>query len=124
MKLADLFSLKDKVAIVTGGGRGIGEFIATGLAEAGAHLVIGSRKAAKLAATAEKLREFGVKVLSVPCDMEKESDINQLVALIGSIFVLPTLIMGLIGFIEFIIYLTISDDEFERRYLIERKGWF
>ncbi|OQW95167.1 MAG: gluconate 5-dehydrogenase, partial [Beggiatoa sp. IS2] len=75
------FSLKDKVAIVTGGGRGIGKFIATGLAEAGAHLVIGSRKAAKLETTAEKLRELGVKVLLIPCDMEKEADINQLVEL-------------------------------------------
>lgn len=79
MKLADLFSLKGQVAIVTGGGRGIGQFIATGLAEAGAHLVIGSRKLAKLEATAAQLRSQGYKVVCVQCDMEKPADIDTLV---------------------------------------------
>ena len=60
MKLQDLFSLDGKVAIVTGGGRGIGKFIATGLAEAGADVVITSRKMKNLEATAEELsKEYG-----------------------------------------------------------------
>jgi len=79
MKLQDLFSLKDKVAVVTGGGRGIGKAIATGFAEAGAHLVIASRKLEKLQATAAELTQWGGRVLSVKCDMESESDIQALV---------------------------------------------
>jgi NAD(P)-dependent dehydrogenase (short-subunit alcohol dehydrogenase family) len=72
MKTADLFRLDGKVALVTGGGRGIGKFIATGLAEAGASLVIASRKMKNLEAAAEEIRKAcGVEVLSVACDVAK-----------------------------------------------------
>ena len=80
MKTADLFRLDGKVAIVTGGGRGIGKFIATGLAEAGANLVIASRKMKNLEATADQIRQAcGVNVLSVACDMAKEEQLDGLV---------------------------------------------
>ncbi len=79
MKLYDLFRLDGKVALVTGGGRGIGKFIATGLAEAGADIVIASRKMKNLEATAQELeQEFGVTVLPVACDVAKEEDIDDL----------------------------------------------
>ena len=57
MKLADMFSLKGKVALVTGGGRGIGKFIATGLAEAGSDIILTSRKMKNLEATAKEIEE-------------------------------------------------------------------
>jgi short-subunit dehydrogenase len=64
MKLHDLFKLNGKVALVTGGGRGIGKFIATGFAEAGADLILTSRKMKNLETTAQALsREHGVKAL-------------------------------------------------------------
>ncbi|MBU1149964.1 MAG: glucose 1-dehydrogenase [Proteobacteria bacterium] len=79
MKLYDLFKLNGKVALVTGGGRGIGEFIATGLAEAGADLILTSRKMKNLEATAQALsQEFGVKVLPIACDMAKEEEIEAM----------------------------------------------
>jgi len=79
MKIQELFDLKGKVAIVTGGGRGIGKFIATGLAEAGADLVIASRKIENCKKTADELRELGVDAIAVKCDMGSEDDINALV---------------------------------------------
>ncbi|MBP1711325.1 MAG: family NAD(P)-dependent oxidoreductase [Deltaproteobacteria bacterium] len=79
MKLADMFSLKGKVALVTGGGRGIGKFIATGLAEAGADIVLTSRKMKNLEATAKELEENQkVKTLAIACDMAKEDAIDAM----------------------------------------------
>ena len=43
MNVGSLFSIKDKVAIITGGSRGLGKTIATGFAQAGAHVAIFAR---------------------------------------------------------------------------------
>lgn len=80
MKLQDLFSLKGKKALVTGGGRGIGKFIATGLAEAGADLILASRKLKNLEAAAGEIADaYGVEVLPIACDLAKAEDIENLV---------------------------------------------
>jgi len=79
MNVKEMFDLKGKVAIVTGGGRGIGKFIATGLAEAGADVVIASRKLAKCEEAAKELAGLGVKTLAVKCDMASQEDIENLV---------------------------------------------
>ena len=79
MKLYDLFRLSGKVALVTGGGRGIGKFIATGLAEAGADLILTSRKIKNLEITAQALsQEFGVKVLPIACDIANPEAIDAM----------------------------------------------
>ena len=52
MRSPSLFSLDQQSALVTGGGRGIGRHIAFGLAEAGAHVFLASRKAEPCAETA------------------------------------------------------------------------
>ena len=79
MKLQDLFKLNGKVALVTGGGRGIGRFISTGLAEAGADLIIASRKMKNLEAAASEIsKAYGVQVLPLACDLAKEEDIENM----------------------------------------------
>jgi len=57
--MKDLFSVTGKVAVVTGGSRGIGAMIARGLVENGVRTYITARKAEPLIATAESLAEFG-----------------------------------------------------------------
>lgn len=50
--------------------------------------------------------------------------IMLLVSLVGSFLIVPTLIMGLVAFAEFIIYLTKTDQEFQKIYVIGDKEWF
>jgi NAD(P)-dependent dehydrogenase (short-subunit alcohol dehydrogenase family) len=81
MQLADLFSLKGKVALVTGGGRGLGKFIATGLAEAGADLILTSRKIKNLEETARELEDnYKIRALAISSDMGKEDTVDAMLA--------------------------------------------
>jgi NAD(P)-dependent dehydrogenase (short-subunit alcohol dehydrogenase family) len=87
MKLMDLFRLDGKTALVTGGGRGIGRFIAMGLAEAGANVVITSRKMANLEKTADEIaKACDVKTLAVAGDIAKEEDIDAILAAVKERF--------------------------------------
>ena len=70
--------LDGKVAIVTGGNRGIGKGIAKGLAAEGASLTIAARNAELLEETANELRANGTKVLAVPTDVTDETQIKAL----------------------------------------------
>ena len=63
----DLFSLEGRVALVTGGSRGIGEMIAEGFVRAGAKVYISARKAGPCEATAERLSQFG-ECVALPTD--------------------------------------------------------
>ena len=72
-------SLAGKTAIVTGGGRGIGKAIAARLAEAGADVVIASRKLENLEATAKELAGLPGRVVPVACHVGKPAEVEALV---------------------------------------------
>ena len=76
MNVKDMFNLKDKVAIITGGGRGIGVKMAEGLAEAGANVVLCSRKKETCEKTAGELAKVGVKTLALGCDVRSAKEIQ------------------------------------------------
>ena len=77
--MAATISLQGKVAVVTGGGRGIGKAIARRLAEAGASVVIASRKRENLEATAAELADLPGRVVPIPCHVGRKDELEALV---------------------------------------------
>src|SRR5688572_24780229 len=71
--------LKDKVAVVTGAGRGIGRDIVLAYAREGAHVVINDIDESTCEATAADARQLGTSSLSVPGDLSNRADITHLV---------------------------------------------
>ncbi len=71
MPILDLFRIDSKAAVVTGSGRGIGRGIAIALAEAGADVVVSSRRAADVAEVADAVRACGRRALEVPGDLRE-----------------------------------------------------
>jgi NAD(P)-dependent dehydrogenase (short-subunit alcohol dehydrogenase family) len=79
MNVREMFDLSNKVAIVTGGGRGIGLKMAEGLAEAGANIVLCSRKVENCQKAAQDLAKLGVKTLALACDVKSPATIQSVV---------------------------------------------
>jgi NAD(P)-dependent dehydrogenase (short-subunit alcohol dehydrogenase family) len=80
--MKDLFSVKDKIALVTGGGQGIGLMIAQGLAEAGAKTYISSRKSDVIDAVAKEMSKSGT-CIAVQADVSTEAGCRALADEIG-----------------------------------------
>ena len=75
----DRFRVPGKIALVTGASRGIGRVIALGLAEAGADIVLASRKLPDLEAVAQEITRMGRRALAVPANVRHLPEIENLV---------------------------------------------
>lgn len=80
------FDLSGRVALVTGGGTGIGRATALLLAERGADVAVSGRRAEPLEKTAADIRALGVKALAVPADVRKPEQARAMVAAVVEAF--------------------------------------
>jgi 7-alpha-hydroxysteroid dehydrogenase len=76
--ILERFLLTDRVAVVTGAGRGIGAASAVALAEAGADVVVSSRTASQLEEVAARIRSAGRRALVVPADLSELDNVAEL----------------------------------------------
>jgi len=71
------FSLTDKIALVTGASRGIGRYLALGLAHYGADIIITGRTVNQLEEAAREIQDLGRRCLVVPMDITQKTDIEK-----------------------------------------------
>lgn len=79
MTIPELFDCRDKVALVTGGGRGLGRIMATALAEAGADVVICSRAVEACQEAAEQIKKSGRQSMALALDVSNPENVDQVV---------------------------------------------
>jgi NAD(P)-dependent dehydrogenase (short-subunit alcohol dehydrogenase family) len=80
MNTLDLFRLDGKTAIVTGGGRGLGRYMAEALSDAGANLVLCSRKLEPLEEVRDEIEARGGEALALQCDVTEQEDVEEAVS--------------------------------------------
>jgi NAD(P)-dependent dehydrogenase (short-subunit alcohol dehydrogenase family) len=80
MTVLDLFDLSGRLAIVTGGGGGLGRELARTLAELGADVVLCARRQERCAETADELRDLGVRAVALQCDVRERDQVDAVIS--------------------------------------------
>ena len=117
--------LKDKVAIVTGGTRGIGRAIALKLADHGANIVINYRNSDKEAEALKAiLEEKGVKVLTVKCDISNFEDSKNLMYKCKEVFGKIDILVNNAGITKDTLIMRMKEEDFDNVIDVNLKGTF
>ncbi len=118
-------NVEGKVAIVTGGSRGIGESIARALGQSGAKVAIASRKKEGLDAAVDRLRKEGVEVTAFVCHTGKAEDVRQLFEEVTSTFgKVDVLVNNAATNPHFGPLMTADDAAFDKTIEVNLKGYF
>lgn len=111
--MQDLFSLKGKVALVTGGTYGIGMAMAKGLAKAGATIVFNARRKEMIEQAEKEYQAEGFKAYGYQCDVTKEAEVKAMVADVSKKVGDIDILVNNAGIIKRIPALDMSVDDFK-----------
>ncbi len=117
-----MMRFRDKVAIVTGGARGIGKAIADKMAEEGANVVVVDKNPDSLKDTVEGIRNRGGKAIAVIGDMTKAEDINQMVQATIEQFGKIDILVNNVGLFTFEPFLDTKEEEWDRLIALNLKS--
>ncbi len=115
-------SLEGRVAIVTGGGTGIGRGIALEFAKAGADVVVASRRLSVLEKVSEEVKTFGKRSLAIRTDISRKADVDNLVQRVMDEFGGIDILVNNAGFIVMCSLLETEEDDWDKIFDINLKG--
>ena len=119
------FSFEGKVAVVTGGGTGIGRAIALEFAKAGADVVVASRRLSVLEKVSEEVKALGRRSLAIQTDISRKTDVDNLVQRVMDEFgAIDILVNNAAILIWNTTLLKLSEDEWDKVIDTNLKGYF
>jgi|SRR5579883_1359044 len=116
--------LKDKVAIVTGGSKGIGWGVATIFAQEGAKVVVVARNVQEGELTVEEIRQKGGNAIFVRCDVSNEEDVKKMVQTTLEVYGQIDILVNNAGVGVYKSVLETTSEEWDRCLAIDLKGAF
>jgi meso-butanediol dehydrogenase/(S,S)-butanediol dehydrogenase/diacetyl reductase len=117
-----MFELNDRVAIVTGGGRGIGRGIVLALADAGAAVAIGDVDLESAEATAKDVSTRGRRSLVVPMDVTDPDSVREAVERIRAELGAIDILVNNAGVVQDHVGAAVTEEDFDRCYQVNLKG--
>lgn len=124
MTLQELFSLKDKIALVTGANTGIGKAIAEGLAEAGATILAANRNQEEGRAAVQELIDKGYKAEFFPVDVADKKSISELFAYAQKKYGTLDILVNNAGINRMKKIIDFSDDDWDAVMNVDLRGTF
>ena len=118
--------LQNKIALITGGGRGIGRAIALEFAREGASVVVAARTEAQVQEVAQEINDqFGMKSLAVTCDVSESASVNEMFASVNASFGRgPDILVNNAGIAESATLIKTDDEMWQRHLAINLSGTF